>query len=60
MQNRKQEQEPATIADVIEELCDDYGLQTDQRISTLIKASADDEFEDDDYEDEDDVEDEDD
>lgn len=47
MRNR----EPETIADVIEDLVDDYGLNPDQRISTLIKASEDDELEDDDQDD---------
>ena len=60
MRNR----EPETAADIIRELCDEYGLNPDQRISTLEKACEDieldhdeldddlvDDYEDDDYED---------
>lgn len=38
--------DPETIADVVEDLCDDYGLNPDQKISTLIKASENDELDD--------------
>jgi len=37
--------DPETIADLIEDLCEDYGLDPDQRISTLIKAGENDELE---------------
>lgn len=37
--------EPETVADVIEELCEDYDLNPEQKISTLIKAAEDDELE---------------
>ena len=47
--------EPETAGDVIRELCDEYGLSPDQRISTLEKACEDLELDDDDdWEDEDD------
>lgn len=39
--------EPETIADVIEDLTKSYGLNPDQKISTLIKASEDDELDED-------------
>ena len=48
MRNR----EPETAADVIRELCDEYGLNPDQKISTLEKACEDLELEDDDLVDE--------
>ena len=43
MRNR----EPETAADLIRELCDEYGLSPDQRISTLEKACEDLELDDD-------------
>ncbi len=49
MRNR----EPETAADIIRELCDEYGLNPDQKISTLEKACEDLELDDYDYEDED-------
>ncbi len=48
MRNR----EPETAADVIRELCDEYGLNQDQRISTLEKVCEDLELDDDDLVDE--------
>ncbi len=36
--------EPETIADVVEDLSESYGLNPDQKISTLIKAAEDDEL----------------
>ena len=44
MRNR----EPETAADVIRDLCDEFGLNPDQRISTLEKACEDIELDDDD------------
>ena len=50
-------EEPETAADVIRDLCKEYGLSPDQRISTLEKACEefelgnDDDWEDGDYED---------
>ncbi len=53
--------EPETAAEVIRELCDEYGLNPDQRISTLEKVCEDLELDDDelvdDWEDDDDYED---
>ena len=45
------DREPETIGDVIEDLSESYGLNPDQKISTLIKVAADDELEDDELED---------
>ncbi len=56
MRNR----EPETIADVIDDLRRDYRLSPDQKISTLIKASENDELDDDDEFDEDEFEEDDD
>ena len=39
--------DPETVADVLEELCEDYGLSPDQKIGTLIKACEDADLEDD-------------
>ncbi len=47
MRNR----EPETAADVIRELCDEYGLNPDQRISTLEKACEDLDLDDDELDD---------
>lgn len=44
--------EPETAADVIRALCDEYGLNPDQRISTLEKVCEDLELDDDDLVDE--------
>ena len=47
--------EPATVAEYIRDLCSELGLSPDQRISTLEKAcediELDDDWDDDDYED---------
>ena len=53
MRNR----EPETVADVIEDLCHDYGLNPDQKISTLMKAGEDVELDDDDEFDDDEFDD---
>lgn len=45
------DREPETIGDVIEDLSKSYGLNPDQRISTLIKAAEDDELEEHDQDD---------
>lgn len=47
--------EPETAADVIEGLCEDYGLNPNQRISTLMEAVEDLELDDDDQDDDEDV-----
>ena len=44
--------EPETIADVVSDLVKSYRLNVDQRISTLIKVSEDDELEEEELEEE--------
>ncbi len=52
--------EPAeTVGDLIEDLSESYGLNPDQRISTLITALEDDELDDDELNDDDEFEDDD-
>ena len=47
--------DPDTVADLIEEMCEQFGIDPNQHISTLMKACEDvdleDDLEDDEYED---------